>query len=198
MDMFGPPHAAPDHPSPIDGKCRVCGSTELTTRNRFRPCNRKPCNRKKERERRAKEPEKRRARDAARSREWRRANPGKLRAQLLRQNYGLHPEQCAGILRAQNDACAICLKPSTDYCVDRCHATRRKQGAAESAARWRRRRSLSRDRTRARHPLSCMQRRPRSSTRRPRAHARSRRVSPRTSMIVVTPRVELGTPRFSI
>lgn len=109
--------------APVDGKCRVCGSTEFTTRNRC-----KPCNREIERARRAKDPEKRRARDAERSRQWRRANPDKLREQLLRQLYGLTPEQFTEILRAQGNACAICRKPSSDYCVDHCHVTRRVRG----------------------------------------------------------------------
>jgi hypothetical protein len=109
--------------APVDGRCRVCGSTEFTTRNRC-----KPCNREIERARRAKDPEKRRARDAERSRRWRRANPHKTREQLLRQLYGLTPERFAEILRAQGDACAICQKPSSDYCVDHCHETHRVRG----------------------------------------------------------------------
>lgn len=108
--------------APIDGKCRVCGSTEFGTRNRCRPCNRAI-----ERERRAKDPTRRRAEDAARSRRWRAANPEKRRAQNLRQNYGLSAEAFASLVRAQGNRCAICgtREPT---CVDHCHSTLRVRG----------------------------------------------------------------------
>jgi hypothetical protein len=109
--------------APIDGRCRVCGSTEFTTRNRC-----KPCNRAIERARRNEDPEKRRARDRERSRQWRRANPHKVREQLLRQLYGLSRERFTEILRAQGDVCALCQNPSSDYCVDHCHVTNRVRG----------------------------------------------------------------------
>lgn len=108
--------------APVDGKCRVCGSTEFGTRNRCRPCNRAI-----ERERRARNPEQRRARDAERSRRWRRANPEKKWAQKLRQFYGLTPKEHASMLRAQGNTCVICKKPDPD-CVDHCHETGRVRG----------------------------------------------------------------------
>ena len=108
--------------APVDGKCRVCGSTEFTTRNRC-----KPCNRAIERARRAADPEARRARDAARSRRWRKAKPQKMREQDLRQLYGLSAEDFAAILASQGHACAICEQPNPD-CVDHCHATGRVRG----------------------------------------------------------------------
>ena len=107
----------------IDGKCRICGGTDLNARNYCRPCLRVY-----DRAYRAKDPERRRARDAARSRRWRSANPEKKRAQVLRRLYGLTLEQFAELLRAQGDVCAICRKSSSDYCVDHCHATDRVRG----------------------------------------------------------------------
>jgi hypothetical protein len=108
--------------APVDGKCRVCGSTEFTTRNRC-----KPCNREIERARRAKNLEQSRAQERERLRCWRRANPEKKRAQKLRQEYGLSLEQFAELLRAQRNACAICQAPNAD-CIDHCHASGRVRG----------------------------------------------------------------------
>ena len=107
----------------VDGKCPMCGGTDLNARKYCRPCVREY-----DRAWRAKDPDKRRAIDAARSRRWRRANPEKAREQLLRQLYGLTPERFVEILHAQGDVCAICEKPSTDYCVDHCHETNRVRG----------------------------------------------------------------------
>lgn len=107
----------------VDGKCPMCGGTDLNARKYCRPCVRVY-----ERARRAKDPEKRRAIDAARSRRWRQANPEKRRAQKLRQDYGLTPEQFDSMLRAQGGVCAICQESTTDYCIDHCHVTGRVRG----------------------------------------------------------------------
>lgn len=107
----------------VDGKCPFCGGTDLNARNYC-----KPCIRVYERARRATDTEKFRAQERARLSRWRKANPEKRRAQKLRQHFGLTPEQFAEMLHVQGNACAICRKPSSDYCVDHCHSTDRVRG----------------------------------------------------------------------
>jgi hypothetical protein len=107
----------------VDGKCPMCGGTDLNARKYCRPCVRLY-----DRAYRARDPEKRRAQDAERSRRWRRANPEKKRAQKLRQDYGLTQEQFEAMLRMQGGACAICQQSTSDYCVDHCHVTGRVRG----------------------------------------------------------------------
>src|SRR5690242_9184141 len=86
--------------APVDGKCRVCGSTEFTTRNRC-----KPCNRAKQKAGRAKDPEKARAQERERLRRWRSENPKKRRAHDLRHRHGLSEEELAKMLVAQGNLC---------------------------------------------------------------------------------------------
>lgn len=107
--------------APVDGKCRVCGSTEFGTRNRCKPC-------------RAKESREQWARDGklrevtiARKREWRRANPDKARAQDRRSNYKVIDADYRAMLASQDERCAICRSPNPN-CVDHCHTTGRFRG----------------------------------------------------------------------
>lgn len=106
----------------VDGKCRTCGGTDLNARDYCRPCLRVY-----DRARRATDPEKFRAQERERLRRWRRSNPEKKRAQKLRQEYGLTPEQLAAMLRAQGNACAIC-RAAAPECIDHCHASGRVRG----------------------------------------------------------------------
>jgi len=122
MDMLRAIMPRPIIRAPVDGKCRVCGSTEFTTRNRC-----KPCNRAIERARRANDVDRARELERVRLRRWRKENPDEPRVQMLRQRYGLTPEQLAEMLRAQRDACAVCGKPNPD-CIDHCHETGRVRG----------------------------------------------------------------------
>lgn len=53
----------------------------------------------------------------------------KRRVYHVRHAYGLEPEQVAGLLVAQNNACAICLQPFLKSPnVDHCHTTGRVRG----------------------------------------------------------------------
>ena len=53
------------------------------------------------------------------------ANPARRRRELLKQNYGLTPEEYDGMLRSQGNACAICRTAESgtrDWHVDHDHA----------------------------------------------------------------------------
>ena len=108
--------------APVEGKCRVCGSSDFGTRNRC-----KACRRNAQRAAWAADPETARANDRERVRAWRIANPQKTQAQRWRQRYRLDEAAFAALLLQQENRCAIChiAKPT---CVDHCHQTGRIRG----------------------------------------------------------------------
>jgi hypothetical protein len=108
--------------APVNGVCRVCGSSDFGTRNRC-----KPCRAKAQREAYARESDEARAKDSARSRAWRKANPQQVRAQDLRKRYGLTRTAYENLAESQGRRCAICRASSLE-CVDHCHATGRIRG----------------------------------------------------------------------
>lgn len=108
--------------APVEGKCRVCGSSDFGTRNRC-----KECRRIAQRAAWAADPASARAKDRARSRAWRAANPEKKQAQQRRHLYGLDEATFTTLLKAQDHRCAICLV-STPECVDHCHREGRVRG----------------------------------------------------------------------
>jgi len=107
--------------APVDGKCRVCGSTDFGTRNRC-----KTCRTAQSRDRWARDAALREA-TAERKRNWRRANPDKARAEDRRNNYGVLEPEFRAMLAAQENRCAIC-RSADPNCVDHCHATGRFRG----------------------------------------------------------------------
>jgi hypothetical protein len=102
--------------------CPKCGASDWGTRNR---CN--SCRAQSARGAWAGDPEASRAKDSARHRAWRRANPEKARAQKRRSLYRLDAECFAALLVEQDDRCAICRSPDP-ACVDHCHVTGRVRG----------------------------------------------------------------------
>ena len=89
--------------------------------------------RQKDRERSARDREKRQAGKRA----HRERHIDRYQAQDRLRNYGLTPEQFDQLLKAQNNACAICERPFVGIrrgkgqnppCVDHCHATERVRG----------------------------------------------------------------------
>lgn len=75
--------------------------------------------------------------ERAYAKEWRDANPERVaeRQKWLRikHRYGLTREQYEAMLADQNDVCAICHNPQSDWItdalyVDHCHATKRVRG----------------------------------------------------------------------
>lgn len=72
--------------------------------------------------------------NTAKMRKWRLANPDRYRAngvrRRLRLRYGITPEDVAAIRRAQNERCALCLKPLDTVTphVDHDHETGRVRG----------------------------------------------------------------------
>jgi hypothetical protein len=105
----------------MKGACEVCGASDWGTRNR---CN--VCRAAAQRLARSSSIEAR-AKDAARYRAWRAANPGQSRAQTLRKRYGLDLGALETLLAAQNGRCAIC-RASEATCIDHCHETGRVRG----------------------------------------------------------------------
>lgn len=103
--------------APVDGKCRVCGGTDFGTRNRC-----KPCRAKESRERWARDADAARAKNRARMREWRRANPDKRCEQDRRRRYKVGASEFDSMLAAQGQRCAVCGEPNPN-CLDHCHDT---------------------------------------------------------------------------
>lgn len=70
--------------------------------------------------------------------EWKKANPEKVRAQQIKQNFGLNYESYLQMLQSQNNSCAICNTSliafgsidQTDIIanVDHCHVTGKVRG----------------------------------------------------------------------
>lgn len=108
--------------APVEGKCRVCGSSDFGTRNRC-----KECRRIAQRAAWAADPETARANDRERVRAWRIANPQKTQAQRWRQRYQLDEAALAALLLQQENRCAIC-RIAEPTCVDHCHQTGRVRG----------------------------------------------------------------------
>jgi hypothetical protein len=97
--------------------CASCGSSSWGTRNR---CN--VCRAKKAREMWQQDLTANRAKDSARHRVWREANPQKVQAQDRRKRYGITAADFEQLLAKQNDECAICGDRTVE-CVDHCHVT---------------------------------------------------------------------------
>lgn len=97
--------------------CPDCGSTDIGTRNRC-----KPCRSKADREAFAANPEETRRKERIRRRAWRRANPEKHLAQRRRHRYGIGQDEVDALLEAQGHRCKIYQAPAPN-CLDHDHAT---------------------------------------------------------------------------
>ncbi len=102
--------------------CPRCGSTDIGTRNRCKPCRAGAA-----RAAYAADPTETKAKDAARRDAWRLANPVKVRAQKRKQRYGVTQGEVDEFLFAQGWRCAICREPNPD-CVDHDHVTGQVRG----------------------------------------------------------------------
>ena len=74
------------------------------------------------------------AKEAAYQREWRKNNPDRCRAILVRYKYGLEPLEFAILLEKQGNKCLICEKEFSDMLIeskpyiDHCHKTKMIRG----------------------------------------------------------------------
>ncbi|MBX3227076.1 MAG: endonuclease VII domain-containing protein [Labilithrix sp.] len=112
----------PRKPINQGGVCATCGSTDLGTRNRCRPCRARAS-----RERWAANLLGERESSRLRTKAWRAENPLKVQAQDRRRRYGVTTRDVRAMLAAQDGRCAICRAPDPG-CVDHCHDTRRVRG----------------------------------------------------------------------
>jgi hypothetical protein len=80
--------------------------------------------REKMRQRRAEKPDENREY----CRRWYKANPDKVRAQKLKSQYGLTPEQWDAMFAAQGGVCAACGSVPARPVVDHCHSTGKVRG----------------------------------------------------------------------
>jgi len=62
------------------------------------------------------------------SREWRRNNPGRVRASMIRHKYGLSLQEVENLIASQDGKCAICREAQEDLQIDHCHDSGKVRG----------------------------------------------------------------------
>lgn len=77
--------------------------------------------------------EKHRKRELNKLKQWKKANPDKVRESNLRNNYGITLEQYDTMLKEQHKCCAICFTNEPggnngNFCVDHSHVTNKIRG----------------------------------------------------------------------